>query len=52
MEVRKIQRSNRGGTLTVSLPAEDCRAIGIVEGDYVNVCRVGNVFHVAKVVIS
>lgn len=52
MTLKKILKLNNSGSLGVCIPSDVMKEIGLSQGDYVNISKVGNTLHIAKVVIS
>ncbi len=52
MTLKKILKLNNSGSLGVCIPSETIKEMGLSQGDYVNISKVGNTLHLTKVVIQ
>lgn len=50
--IRKVQKGNSNGVVTVNIPAEFAKKYGMKPGSYVNFEDAGNTLHLTRVVIE
>lgn len=52
MTLKKVLKLNNSGSLGICIPADVMKDLELVQGDYVNISKVGNTLHLTKVQIN